>query len=40
MRGSIRVLVVDDHASVRAALNATLEFERDIDIVGEASGRE
>ena len=41
MNSPIRVLVVDDHASVREALNATLEFEPDIDIVGEASdGRE
>lgn len=37
MNSPIRVLIVDDHASVRAALNATLEFEPDIDIVGEAS---
>ena len=37
MNSLIRVLIVDDHASVREALNATLEFEPDIDIVGEAS---
>ena len=37
MNSPIRVLIVDDHASVREALNLTLEFEPDIDVVGEAS---
>jgi len=33
---SIRVLVVDDHAVVRAGLRRVLEAEPDIDVVGEA----
>jgi DNA-binding NarL/FixJ family response regulator len=34
--GSIRVLVVDDHALVRAGFRSVLSGEDDIDIVGEA----
>jgi two-component system response regulator NreC len=38
---SIRVLVVDDHAVVRAGLRLRLDAEEDIEAVGEAgSGRE
>jgi len=33
---SIRVLVVDDHAVVRAGLRRVLEAEDDIEVVGEA----
>jgi DNA-binding NarL/FixJ family response regulator len=36
--GTIRVLVVDDHAVVRRGLRAFLESEPDIDVVGDASG--
>ena len=35
-----RVLIVDDHAIVRAGLAAVLGFEHDIDVVGEASNGE
>ena len=37
MTEPIRVLVVDDHAVVRAGLTNTLEAELDINVVGEAS---
>ena len=37
----IRVLLVDDHAVVRAGLRAVLGEAKDIDVVGEArNGRE
>ena len=35
--GSIRILVVDDHAMVRAGLRAFLEVQQDLEVVGEAS---
>ena len=37
MSSPIRILIVDDHAAVREALVRTLEFEPDLQIVGEAS---
>jgi NarL family two-component system response regulator LiaR len=41
MEGSIRILLVDDHAVVRQGLKAFLATEVDIEVVGEASnGRE
>ena len=33
----MRVLLVDDHASVRRALRTLLQLEPDIDVVGEAA---
>lgn len=33
----IRVLIVDDHMLVREALSSILEYEPDIDVVGQAS---
>jgi DNA-binding NarL/FixJ family response regulator len=36
--GEIRVLVVDDHAVVRAGLLAFLETEVDLEVVGDADG--
>ena len=33
----IRIILVDDHAVVRAGLKAVLGRERDFDVVGEAS---
>ena len=33
----IKVMIVDDHPIVREGLRQLLEFERDIEIVGEAS---
>src|SRR5687767_1943178 len=37
----IRVLIVDDHAVVRAGLRLLLDAEPDIDVIGEAAdGRE
>jgi NarL family two-component system response regulator LiaR len=39
--GSIRVLIVDDHAIVRKGVRALLEIEAGLEVVGEAgSGRE
>jgi len=39
--GSIRVLLVDDHALVREGIRSLLQLHNDIDVVGEASdGRE
>lgn len=35
-QGNIRVLAVDDHPVVRAGIAAMLEYEPDIEIVGEA----
>jgi DNA-binding NarL/FixJ family response regulator len=35
-RPPVRVLIVDDHAVVRAGLRLLLEAERDIEVVGEA----
>jgi DNA-binding NarL/FixJ family response regulator len=41
MNDLIRVILVDDHAVVRAGLKAVLSSARDIEVVGEASnGRE
>ena len=37
---SIRVLVVDDHAVVRAGLRRVLEAEGDLEVVGEAADAE
>jgi DNA-binding NarL/FixJ family response regulator len=36
----IRVLIVDDHAAIRAGLRALLQREEDIEIVGEARNGE
>jgi DNA-binding NarL/FixJ family response regulator len=36
--GSIRVVIVDDHAVVRRGLMAFLDTESDLDIVGDAAG--
>ncbi len=36
MTGKIRVLLVDDHAVLRAGLRALLNIESDIEVVGEA----
>ena len=36
MSGKIRVLVADDHARVRIGLKSVLEYEHDIEVVGEA----
>jgi DNA-binding NarL/FixJ family response regulator len=35
--GTLRVLIADDHAAVRAALTRALQSEPDIEVVGEAS---
>ena len=35
--GSIRVLLVDDHALVREGIRSLLQLHNDIDVVGEAS---
>ena len=35
---TIRVLLIDDHAAVRAGLRALLETESDLEVVGEADG--
>ena len=35
---TIRVLLIDDHAAVRAGLRALLETESDLEVVGEAAG--
>lgn len=35
---SIRILIVEDHAILRAGLRALLELEADIEMVGEAGG--
>lgn len=35
-RHVIRIVVVDDHPSVRGALRLRLELERDVTVVGEA----
>lgn len=40
MDTTIRVLLVDDHAVLRAALRALLQAERDIRVVGEAASGE
>jgi two-component system, NarL family, response regulator DegU len=37
---SIRVLIVDDHAAIRAGLRALLQREEDIEIAGEARNGE
>ena len=37
MEKRIRVLLVDDHAPARGALRQLLEFEPDLEIVGESS---
>ena len=39
MSGKIRVLVADDHAIVRIGLKSVLEYEHDIEVVGEAKNR-
>jgi DNA-binding NarL/FixJ family response regulator len=36
--GSIRVLVVDDHAAVRMGLGGLLEAHADVDVVATAAG--
>ena len=36
MKGSIRVLIADDHAIVQKGLTVLLATERDIKVVGEA----
>ena len=36
MNTKIRVLVADDHAIVRIGLRSVLEYEHDIEVVGEA----
>ena len=36
---TIRVLIVDDHAVVRAGLRLLLDAEADIEVVGEAGDR-
>ena len=36
MKQKIRILIVDDHAVVRAGLKAILGFEGDMDVVGES----
>ena len=41
MKRKIRIMIVDDHAVVRAGLKAILGFESDFDVVGEAgNGRD
>ena len=41
MAGTIRVLIVDDHAVVRSGIRLLLEREQDIEPIGEAgTGRE
>ena len=41
MKRKIRIMIVDDHAVVRAGLRAILGFESDFDVVGEAgNGRD
>jgi DNA-binding NarL/FixJ family response regulator len=40
MERRIRVLLVDDHAVLRAGLRALLEAERDLQVVGEAASGE
>lgn len=40
MKSKIKVLIVDDHAVVRAGLKAILGFENDIEVVGEAANGE
>ena len=37
MKRKIKVLIVDDHAVVRAGLKAILGFESDIEVVGDAA---
>jgi DNA-binding NarL/FixJ family response regulator len=37
MSETIRVLLVDDHAVMRAGFRMILEAERDITVVGEAA---
>lgn len=37
MGGSIRVVIADDHAVVRAGLTALLEAQPDVEVVGEAA---
>ena len=37
MENTIRLLLVDDHAPAREALRQLLEFEPDLEVVGEAS---
>lgn len=36
----LRILIVDDHAIVRAGIRSLLESQTDIDVVGEAAGGE
>jgi len=40
MENKIRVLIAEDHATVRGAVRAVLELEPDIEVVGEASDGE
>ena len=40
MADAIRVLIVDDHAVVRQGLQAFLQTQDDVDVVGEAADGE
>lgn len=40
MRPPIRVLLADDHPTVRAGIRAALMAEGDIEVAGEASTRD
>ena len=34
--GTIRIVIVDDHALLRSGLRRVIEFRPDLDVVGEA----
>lgn len=40
MKAKIRVLIAEDHATVRGALKALLDIEADIEVIGEAADGE